>query len=102
MERYPEATLYNKLINMEWQGAEGEVKACGGDAMYRVAPLARVKVFNESMIAGEEGDLCLRLRAWGSLLIVLISHDFHDANMHHFTEWWLRCGPLRPRLRPWL
>ena len=34
MERYPDSTLYNKLINMEWQGAEGEVKACGGDAMY--------------------------------------------------------------------
>ena len=96
MERYPEATLYNKLINMEWQGTEGEVKACGGDAMYRVAPLARVKGFNESMIAGEEGDLCLRLRALGFVINRLdIPMTLHDANMHHFTEWWLRavrCG----------
>jgi len=96
MERYPEATLYNKLINMEWQGTEGEVKACGGDAMYRVAPLARVKGFNESMIAGEEGDLCLRLRALGFVINRLdIPMTLHDANMYHFSEWWLRavrCG----------
>ena len=96
MERYPEATLYNKLINMEWQGAEGEVKACGGDAMYRVAPLAVAKGFNESMIAGEEGELCLRLRGNGFAINRLdIPMTLHDANMHHLTEWWLRsvrCG----------
>ena len=96
MERYPDSTLYNKLINMEWQGAEGEVRACGGDAMYRAAPLAAAKGFNESMIAGEEGELCLRLRGDGFVINRLdIPMTLHDANMHHFTEWWLRsvrCG----------
>ena len=95
-ERYPEATLYNRLINMEWQGAEGQVKACGGDAMYRLKPLVAANGFNESMIAGEEGELCLRLRGHGFVIHRLdTAMTLHDANMHQFTEWWLRavrCG----------
>lgn len=95
-ERYPEESLYNTLINMEWQGVEGEVNACGGDAMYRITPLITAKGFNESMIAGEEGELCLRLRAQRFVVHRLdVLMTLHDANMHHLTQWWLRatrCG----------
>ena len=64
-ERYPQATLYNQLIAMEWQGSAGEVDACGGDAIYRIEGFRLAGQFNEAMIAGEEADLCLRLRYQG-------------------------------------
>ena len=95
-ERFPEATTYNQLINMEWQGSEGEVDACGGDAIYRIASFKTAGRFNESMIAGEEADLCLRIRKQGFRLMRLDSSmTVHDANMHHFSQWWkrsVRCG----------
>jgi len=95
-ERYPEATLYNQLIAMEWQGVEGEVDACGGDAVYRVESFRQAGQFNEAMIAGEEADLCLRMRRKGWQLMRLDSPmTIHDANMQRFAQWWcrsVRCG----------
>lgn len=95
-ERFPEATIYNQLINMEWQGSEGEVNACGGDAVYSVASFKAAGCFNETMIAGEEADLCLRIRRQGLRLMRLDSPmTIHDANMQHFSQWWkrsVRCG----------
>ena len=95
-ERFPEASPYNRLINLEWQGADGVVDACGGDAMYRISRLTAVDGFNESMIAGEEGELCLRLRAKGSTVARIDKPmTVHDANMQRFSQWWLRsvrCG----------
>jgi len=95
-ERFPEATVYNQLINMEWQGSEGQVDACGGDALYRIESVKAAGCFNESMIAGEEGDLCLRIRMQGFRLMRLDSPmTIHDANMQHFSQWWkrsVRCG----------
>lgn len=95
-ERSPNATLYNRLIAMEWQGSEGEVDACGGDAIYRIGMFQAAGCFNENMIAGEEADLCLRMRQLGYRLRRVDSPmTLHDANMQHFSQWWLRsvrCG----------
>ena len=95
-ERFPDATIYNQLIEMEWQGRAGEVDACGGDAIYRIDMLQAAGCFNEAMIAGEEADLCLRLRQLGSRLMRLDSPmTVHDANMQYFSQWWkrsVRCG----------
>ena len=95
-ERFPETTIYNQLINIEWHGSEGEVDACGGDAIYRIASFKAAGCFNESMIAGEEADLCLRIRKQGFRLMRLDSPmTIHDANIHHFSQWWkrsVRCG----------
>lgn len=95
-ERFPEATIYNQLIEMEWQDRAGEVEACGGDAIYRIDRFQVAGCFNEAMIAGEEADLCLRLRQLGSRLMRLDSPmTVHDANMQYFSQWWkrsVRCG----------
>src|SRR5690348_9059746 len=34
-ERYPEASIYNRLADMEWNGPIGEVEECGGDVLFR-------------------------------------------------------------------
>lgn len=95
-ERFPQATIYNQLINMEWQGNAGDVNACGGDAIHRIASFKAAGCFNKSMIAGEEADLCRRIRRQGLRLMRLDNPmTVHDANMRHFSQWWkrsVRCG----------
>ena len=95
-ERHPEASRYNRLCDIEWGGATGEVDACGGDAMMRVEAFQEAGGFLPSMIAGEEAELCLRLRQLGwKVLRVDAPMTLHDANIMHFGQcWkrWVRCG----------
>ena len=90
-ERYPEASPYNKLCDIEWDTPIGEAKACGGDAMMRVAALKQVGGFDASVIAGEEPELCVRLRQAGwKILRVDAEMTLHDAAMMRFGQWWKR------------
>ena len=90
-ERYPEATQYNRLCDMEWDGPAGDVIACGGDSMIRISAFREVGGFNPSLIAGEEPEMCFRLRHKG-WRIVRADHDmtWHDAAMTRFGQWWKR------------
>lgn len=90
-ERHPETSVYNRLCDVEWNGPVGEVEACGGVAMYRVASLKDVGGFDSTIPANEEPELCMRLRNRG-LKIVRISHEMavHDAHMTRFSQWWRR------------
>ena len=90
-ERYPEASVFNQLCDREWNTPIGDADACGGDAMVRVAALQQVRGYTEGLIAGEDPELCLRLRHQG-WRIVRIDADmtWHDAAMFHFSQWWQR------------
>lgn len=90
-ERYPDRSVYNMLCNIEWDAPAGETKACGGNAMMRSAAFEQVKGFNNSLIAGEEPELCMRLRESG-WKIWRLNHDMalHDAAILHFSQWWRR------------
>lgn len=90
-ERHPECSVYNRLCDMEWNTPVGEAKACGGDALMRVAALAAVNGYRESLIAGEEPELCVRLRAAGWRIWRLDAEmTLHDAAMLRFEQWWRR------------
>ncbi len=91
-ERHPEASIYNRLADMEWDTPIGEARYCHGDAMMRVAALQAVGGFNASLIAGEEPELCVRLRQSG-WRVHRIDHDMtlHDAAIMRFSQWWNRC-----------
>ena len=65
-EMHPEASVYNRLIDAEWDTPVGKAKACGGDALMRLAPLRAVGGYRDDLIAGEEPELCVRLRQGGS------------------------------------
>ena len=43
----------------------GQARACGGDALMRRAAFEAVGGFRDDLIAGEEPELCVRLRAAG-------------------------------------
>ncbi|MEM9568307.1 MAG: glycosyltransferase, partial [Cyanobacteria bacterium P01_E01_bin.34] len=64
-ERLPDASPYNRLADMEWNTLVGEANACGGDALMRVAAIRQVDGYNPKLIAGEEPEMCIRLRAKG-------------------------------------
>lgn len=90
-ERRPDATLWNRLADEEWDGAPGQVKACGGIAMMRLAALDAVGGFDPALIAGEEPELCVRLRARGWEIWRLADEmALHDADMTRFSQWWQR------------
>jgi GT2 family glycosyltransferase len=95
-ERFPEASLYNRLCDLEWDTPVGDALECGGDVLMRVDALAEVGGYDPDLIAGEEPELCVRLRerGWG---VRRIDADMtlHDAAMERFGQWWRRaerCG----------
>lgn len=90
-ERFPEASVYNRLIDAEWNTPIGPARACGGDALMRIAALEAVKGFNPGLIAGEEPELCVRLRATGGEVHRLDAEmTLHDAALTSFSQWWQR------------
>jgi GT2 family glycosyltransferase len=90
-EREREASPYNRLCDLEWDVPAGEVLSCGGDAMMRIAALRAVGGFDARLIAGEEPDLCLRLREGGWRIVAIAAPmTVHDAAMHRFGQWWRR------------
>jgi glycosyltransferase involved in cell wall biosynthesis/GT2 family glycosyltransferase len=90
-ERHPEASVYNRLCDMEWDGRAGDVDACGGNAFMRVAPFRAVRGYRDSLVAGEEPEMCLRLRTGGwKVRRIPADMGLHDAAMTRFRHWWRR------------
>jgi GT2 family glycosyltransferase len=90
-ERYPTRSIYNKLCNIEWDTPIGETRACGGDALMRTNAFEQVGGYREELIAGEEPELCVRLRTKGWRVWRLGAEmTLHDAAMLHFSQWWRR------------
>jgi len=90
-ERHPDASVYNQLCDIEWNTPVGKAKACGGDALMRVEALAAVSGFDPSLIAGEEPELCVRLRAKGwEIWRIDQEMTWHDADISKFSQWWSR------------
>ena len=87
----PEASVYNRLCDAEWNTPVGQALACGGDALMRLEAVRAVGGFRTSLIAGEEPELCLRLRrAGGQIWRIDAEMTLHDAAMTHFGQWWRR------------
>ena len=90
-ERFPDKTIYNTLCDLEWKMPIGEVKACGGNALVRVSAFKEVDGFLPTLIAGEEPEMCIRLRKKGWKVWHLANKMMlHDAEMTQFKQWWRR------------
>jgi cellulose synthase/poly-beta-1,6-N-acetylglucosamine synthase-like glycosyltransferase len=90
-ERYPEKSVFNQLCDIEWNSKIGNTRSCGGDVMVRAEALQSVNGYRGDLIAGEEPELCVRLRKQG-WKIWRIDHEMtlHDAAMTRFSQWWNR------------
>ena len=90
-ERHPDRSIYNLACDIEWNGPPGETQAIGGDSMMRITALQAAGGFDARLIAGEEPELCLRLRRLGWRIWRLADPmTLHDAAIHRFSQWWRR------------
>jgi len=118
-ERFPERSVYNHLCDLEWDTPVGPRAACGGDALMRVDAVRAVAGYRESLIAGEEPEMCFRMRKLGYHVMRLPDEmTLHDAAMFRVGQWFQRCrraghayaemaalhghAPERPGVRPTL
>lgn len=91
-EKFPQASLWNHLVDLEWNSPVGEAKACGGDALIRRTAFDACSGYRDDLIAGEEPEMCFRLRAMGwRIRRVDAEMTLHDAAMMHVSQWWQRC-----------
>lgn len=90
-EIHPRHSIYNRVLDLDWVYPPGPAEFCGGDALMRRSVLERVGGFDASLIAGEEPELCRRIRATGSS-ILHIDHPMtgHDLAIHHIGQYWKR------------
>lgn len=90
-ERHPDASIYNRLCELEWNVPDGEATSCGGNCMVRTDAFDRIGGFDASLIAGEEPELAWRLRrAGGKVLHLQDEMATHDAALRVFAQWWRR------------
>jgi cellulose synthase/poly-beta-1,6-N-acetylglucosamine synthase-like glycosyltransferase len=87
----PRSSIYNRVLDLEWTAPSGEVEFCGGDALIRREVLERVDGFDERLIAGEEPEMCRRMRALGfTILHVDRPMTGHDLAITRFSQYWRR------------
>ncbi|MDT8857328.1 glycosyltransferase [Paracoccaceae bacterium Fryx2] len=90
-ERFPGASVYNRLCDAEWDTPVGPALACGGDALMRFGAVMAAGGYRDDLIAGEEPELCLRLRrAGGQVWRLDAEMTLHDAGLTRFGQWWRR------------
>jgi GT2 family glycosyltransferase len=91
-ESDPDASVYNRIAEIEWtQQAIGEIEACGGILMVRAAAFRAISGFDPTVLAGEEPEMCQRMRAADWKVHRLdVAMAQHDAAMTNFGHWWTR------------
>jgi len=90
-ELFPEQSIYNRLADLEWDTPIGEAVACGGDSMIRSEAFDAVGGFDPTASAGEEPELCQRIRQRGwSVRRIDAEMTRHDLGMTRFRQWWRR------------
>ena len=90
-EQHPEQSVYNRLCDEEWNTPVGEALSVGGDAVYRCEAYRQAGEFNPTVPAGEEPELCKRMRDCGWKIWRLDEEmTIHNADMTQFSQWWQR------------
>ncbi len=90
-ELYPERSIYNRVLDLNWIIPPGITAYCGGDVVMRRAALAEVDGYDPTLIAGEEPEMCRRMRAKGyRILHIDAPMTKHDFAMTRFRQYWRR------------
>jgi glycosyltransferase involved in cell wall biosynthesis len=90
-ERFPDRSCYNLLCDLEWDTPVGEAAECGGDALVRMTAFRDVDGYNPLVIAGEDSEMSMRLRAKGwTIKRIAAEMTLHDAAILRFAQWWKR------------
>lgn len=90
-ESRPDASIYNRVLDLDWIYPPGPSEFCGGDALVRRDVLEAVGGFDAGLIAGEEPEMCRRIRACGHDILHLdLPMTRHDLAIHRFAGYWRR------------
>jgi cellulose synthase/poly-beta-1,6-N-acetylglucosamine synthase-like glycosyltransferase len=90
-EIYPSASIYNRVLDLDWISEPGLTKVCGGDALVRRSAIEQVGGYDESLIAGEEPEMCRRLRGRGHKILHIDAPMVgHDLAITRFGQYWNR------------
>jgi glycosyltransferase involved in cell wall biosynthesis len=90
-ELAPADSIFNRVLDLDWIYAPGTTDFCGGDALFQRAALVQSGGFNDSLIAGEEPELCARLRALGYRIRHIDTlMTGHDLAIRHWRQYWRR------------
>lgn len=90
-EHAPEASLFNRVLDLDWVYPPGDSAFCGGDALFRRSALVACEGFDDTLIAGEEPELCAQLRAQGHRIRHIdAAMTLHDLAMTDWRQYWRR------------
>jgi GT2 family glycosyltransferase len=90
-ELYPDRSIYNRVLDLDWIYPAGDTEFCGGDALMRRSALVEAAGYDPCLSAGEEPELCRRLRARGYRIAHIDAPmTRHDLNMTRFSQYWRR------------
>lgn len=90
-ELFPGQSIYNRILDLDWIYAPGLTQYCGGDALFRRSVLVETGGFDASLIAGEEPELCRRIRTLGyDILHVDRPMTGHDLAITRWSQYWKR------------
>ena len=87
----PCISIYVRVLDLDWVYAPGETLFFGGDVLVRRAALESVGGFDETLIAGEEPELCRRMRNKGwRIQHIDAPMTLHDLAITKFSQYWRR------------
>lgn len=90
-ESHPSQSVYVRVLDLDWIYPPGDTEFCGGDALVRRSVLERTGGFDETLIAGEEPELCRRIRASGYRIVHIDAPmTTHDLAICSFRAYWQR------------
>jgi cellulose synthase/poly-beta-1,6-N-acetylglucosamine synthase-like glycosyltransferase len=90
-ELYPNASRYQRVLDLDWIYPPGVSDFCGGDALIRRHVLEQVGGYNPQLIAGEEPEICQRIRACGyTILHIDKQMTLHDLAIKNWSQYWQR------------
>jgi cellulose synthase/poly-beta-1,6-N-acetylglucosamine synthase-like glycosyltransferase len=87
----PMQSVYVRVLDLDWIYPPGDSEFCGGDALMRHDVLEQVDGFDQSLIAGEEPEMCRRIRAKGYRIVHIDAPmTQHDLAVKTFKAYWRR------------
>ena len=90
-EIHPEASVFNRLCDLEWREPAGELDACGGRFMARASVFREVGGFRSDLLIGEDYEFNVRVRRTGwKIWMIDAPMVRHDAAITSFPQWWQR------------